>query len=241
MNREHTPLELKSASWMMVSRKGVYFFYGPQSFLGTFFLMITGISYITSIFLMGTVLDSILVDISGNYQFFGYVASAAFGVALCFMVSISTFLLTVILFLSVGGYLLYMSTEESLLIYALSLIIVGHIGNYVFQVVKGDKLTIKLSSNTYKINYRHKVLDEGEFSQNDIEIRVSDAAEAGYRYDAVFLPATKRPMGCASSLPRILSVQGCSENIFQEIVGDLEKLFNHLGISYEKNLWVLKK
>jgi len=149
--------------------------------------------------------------------------------------------LTVSLFLTVGGYLIYISNNEPLLTYFLPLVVVGHIGNHIFQIVKGDELRINLSSNKYNIHYRHKVVDEGEFSQNDIEIRISDAAEAGDRYDAVFLPATKKPMGYAFSLPKILRVQGYGENTFQEIVLDLEKLFDHLGVSHEKNSWIVKR
>jgi len=235
MNTKNIPFELKHSNGMKPSSGGVEFHMGPQSSFGKLFIAITFLSYAASITFMGMVFNEILSDDFSDNKLLGYFISALLNIALLFYgFQYLSFFITVSLFLSIGTGLLYISTDNSLLIYSLPIIVASHLGNYFFDFVIGDKLIISLSSNKYKIYYHHKIIDEGEFTQQDIGILFIDARGEGVdTWQAVFLPANRHHMKYAFDQQIIL--RSHSNDGYEEITESMKKLFEHLGVTYESN------
>ena len=246
----YTSLKLLSASENMKTTKdGVEFMLGHQLFVSRLFMLLTGLSYCASLISMGLILGESFADIHSDLRAVGFFTPIAFAIYLTYYgPSCFNFYMKVVLFLIAGMFLTIVSNNTPILIYSLPLVVVGHIGNYAFQRVMGDNLTIKFLPDSYNIHYRNRVIAEGELSQNDFEIRLICGREDA-KWVVVFLPAMKYALNKSS----ILSLEGViayyaindirnvrNDTILVTIFADLEKLFDHLDLKYNRYSWIVR-
>lgn len=206
--------------------------FGRKTIFGNLLIMLTGISYFIAILFMSKVIP--------NESTLSWGLVILFGLAMAIVSNKNSgmLVLSIIIFIFVGGYIAY-TLSSLLLLGFLFLIILGHITGYTVEYLWGDRLLVRFFKSQYEIYYRNKILVSGGLSQSDFKMRWYKDPEGGIYcyYDVIFLPL-EIGVDEYSFVGKIMTIGGEPPSLDEKCKRKLSDLLQFLEVPYDPEQWL---